>query len=101
MFHQRGEPGLFAVQEASDECLLKEVHKVDRPEQAAQLLCRLEGSFKIHFHFPVQEIFLFQSLISFLRRTHTNPTWWILVLAPAFSPKPMWTAAPWFTSGQR
>ena len=59
MFHQRGEPGLFAVQEASDECLLEEVHKVDRLEQAAQLLCRLEGSFKIHFHFPVQEVFLF------------------------------------------
>ena len=70
MFHQRGEPGLFAVQEASDECLLKEVHKVDRLEQAAQLLCRLEGSFKIHFHFPVQEVYLFP-VFDFLPQTNT------------------------------
>ena len=48
VLHQRGELGLLAVQEVANECLLKEVHKVNRPEPATQLLCRMEGPFTFY-----------------------------------------------------
>ena len=48
VLHQRGELGLLAVQEVANECLLKEVHKVDRPEPTTQLLCGMEGPFSFN-----------------------------------------------------
>ena len=94
MLHQRGELGLLAVQEASDECLLKKVHKVNQPQPAAQLLCRMEGSITNHKLTFIIFVFL-------LRQTPTNRTWWIWLLALDSFPKQILTAALWFISGQR
>ena len=53
------------------------------------------------FRFCQTRFFFFSFWAFFLRRTLTNATWSISLLAPDYSPKQMLTAAPWFTSGQR